>query len=781
MERRLWYQEAAKIWEEAMPLGNGRLGAMVFGGVHRECIQMNEESLWQGSRKNRSNPDCKKYLPKIREALFDGRIREGEALMKLAMTSFPQRKPSYQPLGNLVIDLSYGTGDETRDYVRELDLSSAVSKVSYTKGATRYHREMLISNPSDLMVMKYTAKGEEKLNLTINLDREGNAYDGICAIDDHTLLLYGNQERAGLEFTMMVRVKKTDGKCTAIGGYLKLEDASEAEILLSGDCSYHYGKNQREHAVEMYHSEAVLAVKDWEEETKSEKEARYVQYCIQHMMYDHMKELMDAAKAKSYEKLKEDHIADYQKLFGRLSLDLGEDEFAAVPTDQRLLAMKNGEMSDRWLSALYLDFGRYLLISCSRPGNLPANLQGIWNQKLQPNWESGYTININTEMNYWLAEKGNLSECHQPLFDHLQRMLLNGQRTAKELYGCEGFVAHHGTDLYGSCEICDCWNPGSYWAMGGAWLSTHIWEHYQYTKDQEFLKKNFVLLEESVKFFHNFLVEYKENLVTCPSASPENSFLLPNGEEGANIYGVTMDNQILRDLCNAFLGACTALGQESAQIAEAEEILEKLIPTQIAKNGCIMEWPEEFVEKEPGHRHISHLYGLHPSEQISMDGTPELAAAARRTLERRLAHGGGHTGWSKAWIINHYAKLWDGELAYKNLQELLAGATYPNMFDAHPPFQIDGNFGAAAGILEMLVQSNGERIVLLPALPKAWKDGHLRGVPVKGGAVLDISWKDGKLLEVLIHAPQNCPLTFVYQGASVCMDGETSRLSEADF
>ena len=412
------------------------------------------------------------------------------------------------------------------------------------------------------------------------------------------------------------------------------------------------------------------------------------------------------------------------------------------------------------------------MISSSRPGTLPAALQGLWNKDMEAPWDAKYTININTEMNYWLAEPCDLGDCHLPLFDLLERMLPNGRRTAQVMYGCRGFVAHHNTDLWGDTAPQDLWIPGSFWVMGGAWLCTHIWTHYQYTGDTEFLRRMFPVMREAAQFFLDFCIEHEIDgvtyLCTCPSVSPENMFVLPNGEQGANSIGVTMDNQILRDLFTQCNQAARILGVEDALDRQIADACGRLIPTRTGRDGRILEWCEQYGEKEPGHRHISHLYGLHPSDQITKDGTPELAAAAERTLQKRLACGGGHTGWSRAWIINHYAKLWDGEKAHENLRQLLIKSTLPNLFDNHPPFQIDGNFGAAAGMIEMLVQSNADRVVLLPALPSAWKRGRLMGVRVCGNARMNIVWRDGRLEHAQVCSGCETLRKFVYR--DVCVE-----------
>ncbi len=412
---------------------------------------------------------------------------------------------------------------------------------------------------------------------------------------------------------------------------------------------------------------------------------------------------------------------------------------------------------------MYFNFGRYLLISCSRPGTLPATLQGLWNKDMLPPWDCKYTININTEMNYWIAENGNLSECHLPLFDHLKRMLPNGRETARKMYGCRGFVAHHNTDLWGDTAVQDLWVPGSYWVMGAAWLCTHLWTHYEYTGDREFLREYYPVMREAALFFLDFMIEHEGYLKTCPSVSPENTYILPSGVRGACGMGVTMDNQILRDLFTQCIKAAGLLGIEDELTAQFDEARSRLVPTQIGSRGQILEWDKEYEEAEPGHRHISHLYGLHPSDQITVDGTPKLAEAARITLEERLSHGGGHTGWSRAWIINHYAKLWDGEKAYENLLALYQRSTLPNLFDNHPPFQIDGNFGGAAGIAEMLVQSTSKRVVLLPAIPKAFVSGRADGLCVRGGAEVDLVWRDGDLEEFTVRAKAEFNTRFVYR------------------
>lgn len=733
---KLWYDKPAKVWEEALPLGNGKLGAMIFGGVSKEHIQLNEDSVWYGGPVDRNNPDAKENLPKIRELILNGKISEAEKLMKYALSGTPNSQHPYQTLGDLFID--FGEDFKEIGYKRSLDLDTAIYTNQFVNGDITYSREAFISAPDNVLIFHLTANGSSKISFNALLIRECFFTHALKA-SDNGIMLDGNLGKDGLDFGLMLKAKAKNGKVEVIGEHLIVEDADEVTLYFTAGTTYRM-KNVK----------------------------------------DELEVILENAMSFDYNDLKNRHIEDYQRLYNRVEFNLEDiDKYNEIPTDVRLAHAQEGTV-DKGLSKLYFDFGRYLLIACSREGSLPATLQGIWNKDMNPPWNSKYTININTQMNYWPAESCNLSECHLPLFELIKKMVPNGKVTAEKMYGCKGFVAHHNTDIWGDTAVQDHWIPGSYWVLGAAWLCTHQWTHYEFTKDKKFLEEAFPIMREAALFFLDFFIEDNGYLKTCPSVSPENTFILPSGERGANTAGVTMDNQIIRDLFTQCIKVAKILDIDDELNTQIKAAMEKLVPTQIGKHGQIMEWPEDYEEAEPGHRHISHLFGLHPSEQITMDGTPELANAARVTLERRLSHGGGHTGWSRAWIMNHYARLWDGEKAYYNLEMLLAKSTLPNMFDNHPPFQIDGNFGGCAAIAEMLVQSTSERVILLPALPKAWSNGSVRGLCVKGCAEVTMTWEDGILESISLNAKSDISTCVVYKNKRINVNikkGETMDIS----
>lgn len=800
---RLWYDHPAVEWEEALPIGNGRIGAMVYGGTDRERLQVNEESIWLGGPVDRHNPDAAKNLPVIRRLLRENRISEAERLMETTLSACPEGMHPYQTLGEVQFFFDRIEGgrerksgklrdmmlcEGTKHYERSLDLDTAVCLTEFEVGDSVYEREIFASHPADCLVMCFTAKGAGRVNFMAKLRRE-SWFDGVKKTGENGILLYGNLGRGGYEFSMELRALAKGGRIYTQGECLKAEDADEVILWFTADTTYHYTSEEQDEYVARYLADGKKLPEGLNEElTGADRDEYLRQTALQAFLEEKLDIRFRKVMASSYEMLKKEHIEDYRSLYDRFAFEVeGAKRYENLPTDVRLRNLREAcekektedmpeTTGDVGLTKMLYDYGRYLAIAASRAGGLPTTLQGLWNHEFFPSWDSKYTININTEMNYWHVESCNLSECHLPLFELLKKVQKNGRYTARKMYGCRGFVAHHNTDIHGDSAPQDTWYPGSYWVLGGAWLCTHLWMHYCYTKDLEFLKEAFPIMAEAALFFVDFLEEKDGYLVTNPSVSPENTYILPNGEKGCCCIGATMDNQILRDLFRGCLGAWEALGEtvpEGCIIPEVDdigklmrqirEIKERLIPNRVGSDGRLMEWMEEYEEAEPGHRHISHLYGLYPAGEITVDGTPELAEACRRTLEYRLAHGGGHTGWSRAWITNHYVNLWDGEAAYQNIIKMLEVSTYPNLFDKHPPFQIDGNFGICAAMNQMLAQSNEELILLLPALPRAWKTGSVKGMRLVGNLELNMTWKDGKLTKAAFTADSEVDTVVKYK------------------
>ena len=705
----LWYKQPAANWDEALPVGNGRIGGMIFGRPADELIQLNEDSIWSGGFRKRNNSKAFDNLEKIRTAIREGRTTDAENICCDAFYGTNENQRHYQPLGDLHI---WQSGTENySDYRRYLDLSYGICSTQWENDGVIYSRDIFVSKPDEVMVIHFTASEKGKISFVSVIDGKDDDYDKNEAYDDHTILFTMSD---GIPYAAAISVSAKGGKAFTDANRIKVENADDVIMTLACQTSYRTG--------------------DYEKLTINQAKT--------------------ALRKDYFSKLWKRHVNDYSELYNRCKIILSDNSEgdAELPTNERLQKIRDGK-SDNKLVEMYFNFSRYLMIAGSREGTLPLNLQGIWNKDMWPAWGGKYTININTEMNYWAAELQNLPECHGVLFDHIERMRENGRVTARKMYHCGGAVCHHNTDIWGDTAPQDKWLPGTLWPMGLAWLCTHIYEHYLFTGDKDFLSEKYDTLREAAEFFVDYLIEdEKGRLVTSPSVSPENTYITKDGAKGTICQGPSMDSQILHFLFTAVIESSEILDEDRNFAEMLRQLRDKLPQPEIGKYGQIMEWAEDYDEAEPGHRHISQLYALYPYNLITKRHTPGLADAAKATLIRRLTHGGGHTGWSRAWIINMWARLHEGKLVGENIAALLAHSTNINMFDMHPPFQIDGNFGGGAGIAEAVIQSHSGEICVLPAIPEEWDSGRVHGIVCRGGFVVDFVWADGKVTEMYVHS-----------------------------
>ena len=739
----LWYNQPAANWNEALPLGNGKLGVMVFGNTANERIQLNDDSMWPGNPADWDAPDgTPEDLDRIRALLFDGNNEEAD---RLFVDKFSRKSVlrSHQTLGDLFINFNH---ENISDYRRELNISNATSTVTYKSDGKRVTEKIFVSHPHKVIAVEFTSEAEGGLNGKVILSRpddKGFPTAASSTTDDNLLVMRGEVTQRGgvinsqpypitegVKFETCLKIMNEGGEVLRGDDYLELKNVRKATLYLVSNSSYYFD--------------------DYSEQNKID---------------------LEAIGSKRFEALKDEHIADYRNLYDRLDLDLGNNDLDTIPTDQRLERVKEG-LIDVGLESLLFDFGRYLLIASSRAGTNPANLQGLWNEHIQAPWNADYHLNINLQMNYWLADVSNLGDLNAPLFDYIDKLVENGKTTARKNFGCGGTFIPHATDLWAPTWLRA---ETAYWGCSvgaGGWLMQHYWQHYEYTRDEDFLRERALpAMEEVVRFYSDWIIEDPRDgtLISAPSTSPENRFINAKGKEVATCLGSAMDQQVIHEVFENYLKACDILQVQNDFSEKVRQQLKKLRPGfVVGENGRILEWDRPYDEREPGHRHMSHLYGFHPGTSITKDKDPEIFKAVKNTLDYRLENGGAGPGWSRAWLINCSARLLDGEMAHEHVGLLLSKSTGKNLFNIHPPFQIDGNFGFVAGISEMLLQSYEDDVIrILPALPRQWERGHVKGIKARGGLTLDISWSNNALDKVTIKSDLDRKFNLIDQGTTV--------------